>query len=180
MTFVVEPEIDQAVVPTHMPPAIDTPAPRWSMLTRVAFRFFVIYASIYVLLTQMFYGLFGPVLGLLPFTVSPPGSAWSVRTAVSWAANSVLGLPAPLVIERSGSGDKPYDFAFAALLLTVSALLTVLWSAAARRRLAHPAVQKWFRLFLRFALGSTMLGYGMAKFFPLQMSFPSLSRMLTP
>lgn len=169
-----------ATPPAVASPALTAPAQRWTPLTRLAFRFAVIYATLYVLLTQMFYGLFGVILQLLPFTVPPPGSAWSVQTVVSWVAIKVIGFSEPLQVTPTGSGDKPYDWAFAATLLFVSALGTLIWSLAARARLAHPATHRWFRLFLRFAVGATMLSYGMAKFVPLQMPFPSLTRMLTP
>ncbi len=173
MTFVTDPE----TVPATHAPMHDAPAaPRWSLPTRIAFRFIVIYASIYILLTQMFGGLV-----VLPFglNIPAPGQAWTVTTAVNWVTTKVLKFPEPLVL-FSGSGDKPIDWAFAFALLVLAAVTTAVWSVAARRRLAHPAVHKWFRLFLRFALGSTMLSYGMAKAVPLQMSFPGFRRLLEP
>lgn len=155
--------------------------PRWSLATRLAFRFTTIYASLYILLTQMFGGLFGPVLSLLPEAwVRVPGSAWSVQTTVSWVATRVIGFGTPLQVAPTGSGDKPYDFAFVVTLLFVSAVGTAVWSFVARHREAHPTTYRWFRVFLRFGVGSTMLGYGMVKYFPLQMSYPSLTRLLTP
>ena len=162
MTFVTEPET--------------VPAARWSLPTRIAFRFSVVYFSLYILFTQMFAGLV-----VLPFGLSIPSpeNAWSVTTAVNWVATKVLKFPEPLVL-FSGSGDKPIDWAHALLLLTVAAVLTIVWSIAAARRVAHPTVHKWFRLFLRFALGSTMLSYGMAKAIPLQMPYPGFRRLLEP
>jgi hypothetical protein len=38
----------------------------------------------------------------------------------------------------------------------------------------------WFHLFLRFAAGTTMVGYGMVKAIPLQMPAPPLTRLLEP
>ena len=174
MTFVTEPETIQAVH-AHAPDTPQAPA-RWSLATRIAFRFVVIYTTGYVLLTQMFGGLV-----VLPFglTIPQPENAWSVRTTVDWVATRVLKFPEPL-LQFSGSGDKPIDWAFCAALLAVAGVLTIAWSLAARGRAAHPGVHKWFRLFLRFALGATMLSYGMAKAIPLQMSFPNFRRLLEP
>lgn len=156
--------------------APSAPAERWSLPTRIAFRFCVVYFSLYILLTQMFSALF-----VLPFGLSipPPENAWSVTTSVNWVATKILKFPEPLVL-FSGSGDKPVDWAHAVLLLAVAAIVTIVWSLAAARRAAHPTVHKWFRLFLRFGLGTTMLSYGMVKFIPLQMPFPFLTRLLTP
>lgn len=157
------------------PPAAVTPAQRWSLPTRIAFRFVVPYFSLYILLTQMFGGL-----AVLPWVNVPaPGNAWVVTAPVTWVATALLGFPSPLVTV-TGSGDTPYDYTFALVLAAFSAVVALVWTALARGRAAHPATQKWFRLLLRFGLGATMLGYGMVKFIPLQMPFPFLTRLLTP
>ncbi len=49
-----------------------------------------------------------------------------------------------------------------------------------RRRQRYDRLYRWFRVFLRFALGSTMLQYGFVKAFPLQMPAPPLVRLLEP
>ena len=64
--------------------------------------------------------------------------------------------------------------------MTLATVGTFVWSVLARRRASHPGVHKWFRLFLRFAVGASMITYGMVKFFPLQMSYPGLTRLLEP
>jgi hypothetical protein len=181
MTTIPEPVADLEPHPAAVAPtALQAPPARWSLLTRIAFRFTAVYFSLYIVLTQMVGGLVGPVLSLLPTgSVTLPGSSWTVQTAVTWLATSVLGFSSPLVT-RSGSGDKPFDLALIVLIGIVAAVGTVMWSLVARRRQAHPGAQKWFRLFFRFGLGTTMLGYGMVKFIPLQMPFPGLTRLLTP
>jgi uncharacterized membrane protein YphA (DoxX/SURF4 family) len=54
------------------------------------------------------------------------------------------------------------------------------WTIAGRAATSHPRLYKWFRLFIRFALGTTMLSYGFSKVFPLQMPTIFLSRLLEP
>lgn len=181
MTTVPESVTDSAQSPTGVAPtAFQAPHARWSVLTRVAFRFTCVYFSLYILLTQMFGGIVGPLVALLPAgSVTLPASSWTVQTAVTWLATTVLGFSSPLVT-RSGSGDKPFDLTLIVLIGIVSAVGTVVWSVIARRREAHPGAQKWFRLWFRFGLGTTMLSYGMVKFIPLQMPFPALTRLLTP
>ena len=175
MTYVLEtPEVETPAVL----PRVDAPAdvrPRWNLATRIAFRFFAIYFAFYILLTQMFNALFnfpGPA------GWSPEG-LWTVQTAVTWVANSVLNFP-PLFAGPSGSGDKPYDYAFVATFLAIAAALTLVWSVADRRRPSYPGLHKWYRLFLRWGLGATMLVYGAIKMLPSQMPFPSLTRLLEP
>ena len=41
-------------------------------------------------------------------------------------------------------------------------------------------MHKWFRLFVRFAVATTMVSYGTAKVIPLQMPAPPLTRLLEP
>jgi hypothetical protein len=65
-------------------------------------------------------------------------------------------------------------------LLVIATALTAVWTVADRKRPNYATAHKWFHLFLRFALGSTMVGYGMVKAFPLQMPAPSLQRLLEP
>jgi hypothetical protein len=149
------------------------PEPRWSLATKVAFRFFSIYFGLYVLTTQM-------LGGFIPFLPVPPLSYQGpVRWMVEWTALHVFDITTPLVVTGSGSGDKTFDWLQAFCLLVIAAVLTIAWSLWARAG-HHVTAHKWYRLFLRFALGTTMLSYGMAKVFPLQMPFPNLARLLEP
>jgi len=91
----------------------------------------------------------------------------------------VFGVTQPLVI-ISGSGDKIFDWVEAFCLLVFAAVGTIAWSVFARRRLSYVGFQKWFRLYLRFALGGMMVSYGASKAIPLQMPFPPLQRLLEP
>lgn len=151
------------------------PLVRWHPLTRIAFRLCALYFTLYVITTQMFSSLF-----VLPWVdIPPPGRSEWLNTALSWVATRVLGFQEPLV-RISGSGDKALDYAHVALTLAVSVLLTLVWSIADARRPAYPGLQKWFRVFLRFALGGTLVSYGVVKVYPLQMSYPNLMRLLEP
>ena len=159
--------------------ASPSPAPasaRWSLPTRVLFRFCVLYFGLYILTTQMYWGF----ARIVPWVQMPHlrQNAW-VQKYTTHIANAWWGFPLPLS-QNGGSGDKPFDWALACAVLIVSAAGTVLWSAADWKRPSYPGVQKWFRLVLRLGLATTMVGYGMAKFFPLQMSYPGLTRMLQP
>jgi hypothetical protein len=149
-------------------------ATAWHPATRVAFRFFATYFTLYVLTTQMLPGMLllpsGPNLG----EVAP------VRPVVSWVATHVFRISYPLVITGSGSGDKTYDWVHAFTVLALSVLMTALWSALDRRREHYARLHQWVRLFARFALGSTMVSYGMVKAIPLQMPAPGLTRLLEP
>ena len=158
------------------PVAIDRPVVRWAPATRVAFRFCVLYFGLYVVTTQMLNGLLViPNFGIPSLETVPP-----LRNVIEWTALHVCGITRPLVITGSGSGDKTANWVAAFCLLVISALGTVVWSAADRKRTAYPSLNRWFCLFMRFAVGTTMLGYGIVKAFPLQMPYPPLTRLLEP
>jgi hypothetical protein len=161
--------IDTVVEPSPAEPV------RWHLVTRIAFRFAVAYFTLYIISTQMISGLLViPGVDVPPLASLPP-----LLPLTSWVATKVFGFPEPLVLV-SGSGDKPFDWTLVACLLVIAGGITTLWLLLDRRRPSYPGLQKWFRLFLRFGLGSTMLTYGMFKAFPLQMSYPSLIRLLEP
>ncbi len=154
----------------------DTPRVRWNALTRIAFRFSLLYFGFYVTTTQMLGGMIViPNWEMPELERLPP-----LRNLISWTAVHVFGVTQPLVIGGSGSGDKTFDWVAAFCLLAISIVATAAWSILDRRCDNYSAAHKWFRLFLRFATGSTMLSYGMVKAIPLQMPAPSLTRLLEP
>lgn len=167
--------LDSAAPGAGTPPA---PAvedkPRWNLATRIAFRFSFLYFTLYVLTTQM-------LGGLLPFNwAGGLGFAALTRSLIPWIGTHIFHIGYQYSFQSTGSGDKTVDYLQAFTLLMIGVAVTVIWSLLDRRRSSYPGLNKWFRLFLRFALGTTMLSYGMVKAIPLQMSAPGLQRLLEP
>ena len=88
----------------------------WHPATRVAFRFFATYFTLYVLTTQMLPGMLVLPVGEFPNL----GEQAPVRIVVSWVATHVFRVSYPLVITGSGSGDKTYDWVHAFCVLALS------------------------------------------------------------
>jgi hypothetical protein len=151
------------------------PSPSWSPATRVAFRFCVLYFAMYVVSTQMLPGLVVIPGGFPPLETLPP-----LRDLVMWIGNHVLGISHTIAFRRTGSGDKLFNWVHAFTLLVFAAIGTIVWSGIARNRVHHARVFSWFRVFLRFALGTTFLGYGFAKVIPLQMPTLMLTKLVEP
>jgi hypothetical protein len=63
-------------------------------------------------------------------------------------------------------------------LLAVAIAGTCLWSVVDRRRTEYNLLDKWFRVFLRFAIAGQLFIYGIVKVIPMQMPFPYLSKLL--
>lgn len=170
-----QPALATEVVAQH---TLDATAPRWGVPKRIAFRFCFLYFGLYVVLTQMF-------TSLVLFTTNDSGAfefdtTAPARAIVVWLASHVFRIGHPIVTVETGSGDRYYDWIILFCILTLAVLGTALWSAVDRTRESYPKVYTWFRLFIRFALAATMFTYGAAKVLPLQMSFPSLARLLEP
>jgi hypothetical protein len=151
------------------PPPLPSPAPRWRLATRIAFRFSFVYFGLYILLTQMNF-----IPGIPRLQPLAP-----VRPIVFWVIKNVFHDDRTLQV-MGGSGDKMFDYVFVLCLFVFCALVTLLWSLVDRRRANYTRLHKWFRVYVRFGLATTMLGYGMIKAIPLQMSAPSLTRLLEP
>jgi hypothetical protein len=163
-----QPPIEQ---PQHEPQIA-----RWSLASRVSFRFCFAYFGLYCLATQILTSLFP-----IPNVDIPDLSArWPLRQIIFWTAAHVFRVPTPLVYSYSGSGDKTFDWVLVFCLLVFATFSTVLWSVFDSQRENYVTLYKWFRLFIRFSLAGQMLAYGMFKVIPMQMPFPFLARFVEP
>ena len=150
--------------------------PRWSLGLRVAFRFCFVYFGLYCLCTQIVGGL----ISIPKMEAIDPSGLWPIKQVTFWTAAHLFHAKLPLVYTGSGSGDKTFDWVLTFCLLVVAAMATATWSVLDRRSKNYVTLYKWFRLFIRFALASQLVGYGMAKLIPLQMPFPYLTRLIEP
>lgn len=165
--------------PPYSPPLAPSPQPvaeqeietAWHPATRIAFRFCMVYFSLYIITTQMLPGL---TMFLPDF-----GSRAPMRNLTVWVGQHILGL-ATVSTQPSGSGDRLFNWVHAFTLLLIATLATVIWSAVARRRVNHDRAFAWFRLFLRLSVATTFLSYGFAKVFPTQMPVLALTRLVEP
>ncbi len=151
-------------------------APGWNFATRASFCFCLVYFGVFCLTTQVLGGFFP-----IPRLEIPDLSEFApVRPLVFWTAAHLFHVTRALVYAGSGSGDKTFDWVLAFCTLVFAAAVTAVWLTVDRKRANHAALYRWFRLFIRFALASQMMVYGMAKAVPLQMPFPFLTRLVEP
>jgi uncharacterized membrane protein YphA (DoxX/SURF4 family) len=159
-----------------IPPQPQTP--RWSLAIRIGFRFCLMYLGLYCIATQIVTSLFSATQGE---EIPDPSTLWPLRPLVFWTAAQIFHVQAPLSLGgNSGSGDCMFGWVLAFCLLAIAVLATGIWSFVDRRRENYVGLYSWFRPFVRFALAGQMINYGMAKVIPLQMPYPSLTRLLQP
>jgi hypothetical protein len=161
-------------------PQPQTNIPRWSPALRTAFRFCLVYFGLYCLATQITTSLLSPTEG----DVFPdPATLWPLRPVIFWTAAHIFHVNASLSVfwgGNSGTGDDMFAWVMIFCLLVIAAAATFVWSLLDRSRENYVELHKWFRLFVRFALAGQMLLYGISKVLPVQMAYPSLTRLLQP
>ena len=145
-----------------------------SVAARITFRFCFVYFSTYCLVTQISVALI-PTTADLP----DPDTLWPIRQIILWVAAHLFHAK-NVPVYSGGSGDKTVDWVLVFCLFVVAAITTTVWSIVDRKRDKYLSLYKWFRLFIRFCLAGQMISYGLAKAVPLQMPFPSLTRLVEP
>ena len=152
--------------------------PKWSLAARIAFRFCLVYLGLYCLATQIITSLFSSTQGE---DIPDPATLWPLRPVVFWTAAHIFHVRAPLSLGgNSGSGDCMFGWVLAFCLLVIAVLAAGVWSLLDRRPKTYAGLHNWFRLFVRFALAGQMINYGIPKLIPLQMPYPTLTRLLQP
>jgi uncharacterized membrane protein YphA (DoxX/SURF4 family) len=154
--------------------------PRWNLALRIAFRFWMVYLGLYCLATQIITSLFSLGEGA---DFPDPATLWPLRPVIFWTAAHIFHVNAPLSPfwgGNSGTSDDMFAWVTAFCLLMIATAATVVWSLLDRSRENYAELHKWFRLFVRFALAGQMIAYGFSKVFPVQMPYPSLTRLLQP
>ena len=161
-------------------PQLQPNIPRWNLALRIAFRFWMIYLGLYCLSTQVITTLFSLNEGA---SLPDLATRWPLRTVISWTGAHIFHVNASLTAfwgGNSATADDMFAWVTAFCLLVSATAATVVWSLLDRSRKNYAELHKWFRLFLRFALAGQLLAYGFVKVFLLQMSYPSLTRLLQP
>ena len=156
--------------------------PRWNLALRIAFRFWMVYLGLYCLATQITTSLL-TVTSATGTTFPDPATVWPFRPVISWVGAHIFHVNASLTVfwgVNSGSSDCKFGLVMTFCVLMIATVATVVWSLLDRSRENYAGLHKWFRLFLRFALAGQMIIYGMVKVIPVQMLYPSLTRLLQP
>lgn len=153
----------------ELPPADVTV--RWTLGTRIAFRFVFVYFALYCLPFPLNW------VPYMNYLAGKYHELWHWITPR--VSQHVLHLTNPITVFTNGSGDTTYDYVTALSMLILAVAATLIWSVLDRKRPSYPKLQQWFKLYLRFALAQHMIGYGAAKVIKTQFPDLRLSDMMT-
>ncbi|MGB6876053.1 MAG: hypothetical protein WBD87_08460 [Candidatus Acidiferrales bacterium] len=146
----------------------------WSFALRIAFRF--VFSFIFLLIFPFPFGSF-------PGDVIPAFKLYDKAGSglVSWVATHIFHFP-PLKQAFLGLADATAGYVSLFCFVVIAILATIIWTALDRKRTAYRTLHEWLRVYARYMLAFTMLGYGMDKVFALQFvsSQPGLLQMAEP
>jgi hypothetical protein len=156
-----------------------TDSARWTLGTRLAFRFAFCYFMTYALCSGI-YTVWetipwagGYIEGCLAWPFLQAAQLLSLHVFHLHGIGTALG-------DNSNSGDTILNWITIGVMLALALVATLLWSALDRRRTSYPTLFGWFRFVLRLTLGVSMLSYGLDKVFLSQMPPPSLAVLNEP
>ena len=157
------------------------PQPHWSFARRFAFRFACVYFLLYSFpqpLQALFGASFPPGWATKPWeTVAGWYDSGSSAFYV-WIGKLVFGVQIEIV--PTGSGDTLLAYVQLPTMLALALLGAAIWSYFARNFTQHTRTYQWLRVYLRYVVAVTLLGYGLYKVFPLQFGTPRLDRLMEP
>ncbi|HYU33371.1 MAG TPA: hypothetical protein VEW48_14535 [Thermoanaerobaculia bacterium] len=136
--------------------------PRWSLATRIAFRFLFSYLTLYFLLPAL--------ASSNGFLLERYIDFWDA--VVVWADEAVVHLPYELAFDERGISSSPYGWVQFLCAVALACAATAVWSVLDRRRLHYARLYPWLRLALRYMLAGAMIRYGAIKVIPSQMIAP--------
>ena len=142
---------------------VSQPEPgRWSLATRIAFRFLFSYFAL---------SFFLP---LLTFRNDFLRERYNdvLDAAVVWADEAVVHVPHELEFDARGASNSPYGWVLFLCYVALAGAVTVVWSVLDRNRLHYERLHPWLRFAVRYLLASAMIGYGTIKVIPSQMIAP--------
>lgn len=151
---------------------ITTEPANWTTAQKVAFRFFMIFFTLYIILEPN---------GVLPFSDVLSGIYMApFAHLMPWIGKNILHLAQPVVVEQTGSGDTMYDYLLMLFMVVTSVAGMLVWTAIDRKTKNYNKLYYWLCVIVRYYVAITMVVYGGIKVVKLQFPAPSLGRMMEP
>jgi uncharacterized membrane protein YphA (DoxX/SURF4 family) len=158
-------------LPLEVQPAEEPrPAPVWSPMKRLLFRFAFCYLVLYSFPFPLYYIPYVGMIGMWTFQM------WN--KLVPWVGQQVFGVT--ITVFPNGSGDTTFNYVQVFCYLVIATAVTLVWSLLDRRRPNYVRLYEWLRVYVRFVLAVAMIGYGTSKAVPTQFPAPAFDRLMQP
>lgn len=155
-----------------------TLTPRWTIEQKIAFRFAFLFFGLTTIINW--------VLTLFIAGLALSQKSFPIISAFKWMSRPFSWLDTHLFhtgydpkLHAAFPQDNHFGTVFYLSLLLISVILCIVWSIADKRRNNYDKLFFWFNLYLRYTLAITIIGYGLDKVIPVQMSWPSVVDMLS-
>lgn len=132
---------------------------RWSLATRIAFRFLVAYYALYSFIPLL--------IRRSAFLSGKLTDFWDAVVQMVDAA--LLHVPYELF---DPNGNDSYFWVKLLCTLVLAGVVAAVWSVLDRNRLRYDRLHPWLRFLLRYMLAGAMIRYGTIKVIPSQMTAP--------
>lgn len=132
---------------------------RWSLATRIAFRFLVAYYALHFVIPLL--------IRRSAFLSGKHSDFWDA--VVQMAGETVVQVPYELF---DPAGNDSYSWVKLLCTLVFAGVVAAVWSVLDRNRLRYERLHPWLRLLLRYMLAGAMIQYGVIKVIPSQMIAP--------
>lgn len=150
---------------------------QWTLTQKMIFRFCCIFF----------------ILNIIPFPVAnipfankfwnyPISDAYDAfwHKVIPWVGAHVLHLSTPITIFSNGSSDTTYDYVLLFTFFVLSVIAAAVWSITDRRRSNYAVACIWVTALIRYFLAYSLISYGFAKMFYVQMPAPRLFELIQP
>jgi len=83
-------------------------------------------------------------------------------------------------IHQDLPGDNHFGVVFYLTVIILFLITAVIWSLIDRGKPNYQKLNNWFGIYIRYMIALVMLGYGIDKLIPIQMSYPDVTELLKP
>lgn len=156
-TIALHPERDRS----NQPQAIQS----WSPAGKMLFRIGCVYLFVYNFPFPIDYI---PVVG--------ETYNLAMRKSIAWISEHAFQIP--ITVFTNGSGDTTFNYIQVLCFCIFAVVAASLWALIDRRRPNYERLRRWLRIYVRYALASSMLSYGAVKVIKEQFPDPSYSTLI--
>jgi len=153
---------------------------QWSLAQRILFRLSFSYIVLFTFTYLFLYNNTLPrFLSYIPFAEVLAEHYWNLSGFIVNKVGAAV-FHADTSVPPNGSGDTTYNYVQVFCFLLAALIVTAIWTLLDRKRANYVRLHEWLRVGVRFVLAFWMLEYGAVKVIPVQVSSPSLDRLLQP